>query len=528
MKLRKKYIPLLLGLAAGLGILLGGRLNFSNRSMQLFSANKKKEKLNRLIDYIDFEYVDDVNTDSIVEVTVNSILDNLDPHSIYIPSDELQQVTESMQGDFIGIGVSYEIYLDTIAVVSTIQGGPSAQSGILPGDRILIADKDTLYGEKLASENLVSKLKGAENSTVLLQCFRPNKGLFEVRIQRGKVPLQSVDASFMISDVIGYVKINRFAETTYDEFKAALEKLKIEGMTQIVLDLRGNGGGFVSPALRIADEFLDGQKLIMFTKNKKGTIENSYATDEGSFEQGQVYVLQNEHTASASEILSGALQDNDRAIIVGRRSYGKGLVQREMDLGDGSAIRLTVSRYYTPTGRSIQRPYGNGNEAYFNDYLERYKNGELQSLDSIKVADSLQFKTLKGRVVYGGGGIIPDVFVAKNTTRVSEILNFALRSRVLDKFVFREMDRDRSFYNELTPESFKEFKIDRKMLNRFVLFCKEFNLEIGNFNKDKKVAQHLKAVMARQLFGSSDYESIISRYDPMIDKIIRKHSSVLF
>ncbi|MBQ0735012.1 S41 family peptidase [Aquimarina celericrescens] len=517
----KKYLPLFLGLAVGAGVFLGSKLNFSNPSAKLFSSNAKKEKLNRLIDYIDYEYVDEINTDSIVDVTVNRILENLDPHSVYIPPEELEGITESMQGDFIGIGVTYYPYRDTISVINTIKGGPSEKSGIKAGDRILMADNDTLYGESLLSDRLADKLKGELNSQVQLKVFRKGRGVFDVVVKRGRVPLQSLDAAYMLDENLGYIKINRFAETTYKEFKRALDSLKSEGAQSIVIDLRDNGGGFIAPALKMADEFLKDDVLIMFTKNKKGAIENNFATRRGSFEEGKLYVLINENSASASEIFAGAIQDNDRGIIVGRRSYGKGLVQREMALGDGSAIRLTISRYYTPTGRSIQKPYTNGNKEYFNEYLERYKNGELQNADSIQVADSLKFKTPGGKTVYGGGGIIPDIFVGKDTTRVGETLNYLLRSGRMGRYVFEELDKKRSFYNDLSEEEFNEkIEVDDDFAEGFLSYARRLGMEIHLNNYQEQLKKYLKATMAQQLFGTDEFERIINTDDAMINKVI--------
>ncbi len=517
----KKYLPLFIGLAMGAGVFLGSKLNFSNPSAKLFSYNAKKEKLNRLIDYIDYEYVDEINTDSIVDVTVNRILENLDPHSVYIPPEELEGITESMQGDFIGIGVSYYPYRDTISVINTIKGGPSERSGILAGDRILMADQDTLYGERLRRDGLADKLKGELNSQVQLKVYRKGTGIFDVVVKRGRVPLRSVDASYMLKDKLGYIKVNRFAETTYKEFKKALDSLQDLGAENLVVDLRDNGGGFIAPALKMADEFLKNDELIMFTKNKKGAIENNYATRNGSFEKGNVYVLINENSASASEIFAGAIQDNDRGTIVGRRSYGKGLVQREMALGDGSAIRLTISRYYTPTGRSIQKPYENGNKEYFNEYLERYKNGELQNADSIQVADSLKFKTPGGKTVYGGGGIIPDIFVSKDTTRVGETLDYMLRSGRMGGYIFEELDKKRAFYNELTEEQFKEeIKIDDDFADGFLVYTRKNGIDINLKNYREQLKKYLKAIMAQQLFGTSEFEKIINKDDKMIQKVL--------
>ncbi|WP_369862949.1 S41 family peptidase [Aquimarina sp. Aq107] len=514
-------MPLFIGLAMGAGVFLGSKLNFSNPSAKLFSYNAKKEKLNRLIDYIDYEYVDEINTDSIVDVTVNRILENLDPHSVYIPPEELEGITESMQGDFIGIGVSYYPYRDTISVINTIKGGPSERSGILAGDRILMADQDTLYGERLRRDGLADKLKGELNSQVQLKVYRKGTGIFDVVVKRGRVPLRSVDASYMLKDKLGYIKVNRFAETTYKEFKQALDSLQDLGADNLVVDLRDNGGGFIAPALKMADEFLQDDELIMFTKNKKGAIENNYATRNGSFEKGNVYVLINENSASASEIFAGAIQDNDRGTIVGRRSYGKGLVQREMALGDGSAIRLTISRYYTPTGRSIQKPYENGNKEYFNEYLERYKNGELQNADSIQVADSLKFKTPGGKTVYGGGGIIPDIFVSKDTTRVGETLDYMLRSGRMGGYIFEELDKKRAFYNELTEEQFKEeIKIDDDFADGFLVYTRKNGIDINLKNYREQLKKYLKAIMAQQLFGTSEFEKIINEDDKMIQKVL--------
>ncbi|MHA7055826.1 S41 family peptidase [Aquimarina sp. M1] len=517
----KKYLPLFIGLAMGAGVFLGSKLDFSNPSAKLFSYNAKKEKLNRLIDYIDYEYVDEINTDSIVDVTVNRILENLDPHSVYIPPEELEGITESMQGDFIGIGVSYYPFRDTISVIQTIKGGPSERSGIMAGDRILMADQDTLFGERLRRDGLADKLKGELNSQVQLKVYRKGKGIFDVVVKRGRVPLKSIDASYMLKENLGYIKVNRFAETTFKEFKKALDSLQDIGAENLVVDLRDNGGGFIAPALKMADEFLKNDRLIMFTKNKKGAIENNYATRNGSFEKGNVYVLINENSASASEIFAGAIQDNDRGTIVGRRSYGKGLVQREMALGDGSAIRLTISRYYTPTGRSIQKPYENGNKEYFNEYLERYKNGELQNVDSIQVADSLKFETPAGKTVYGGGGIIPDIFVGKDTTRVRETLNYMLRSGRMGGYIFEELDKNRGFYNKLTEEKFKqEIEIDDDFADGFLTYTRKRGIDISLQNYREQLKKYLKAIMAQQLFGTNAFEKIINKDDKMIQKVL--------
>ncbi|HEA30181.1 MAG TPA: S41 family peptidase [Leeuwenhoekiella sp.] len=519
---QKKYLPLFLGIAVALGIGLGSQLNYSSNTGLLSKTNAKKEKLNRLIDYIDYEYVDDVNTDSIVDVTVNNILENLDPHSVYIPPTEMQRMSESMKGDFVGIGVSFYTENDSIVVINAIKDGPSDLAGIMGGDRIVSANGVNLTGKSITNDSLVGSLKGKINTTVDIKIKRPGQSsLMDVEVTRDVVPIISIDASYMLTDKLGYVKINRFAETTPDEFRNALQKLKRKGATQIALDLRDNPGGYISAAEQVVDEFLKEDKLILFTKNKTGKIENTFATDGGIFENAPVYVLVNENSASASEIVAGAMQDNDQGTIIGRRTFGKGLVQREMELGDGSAVRLTIARYYTPTGRSIQRPYDDGNKAYYEEYLHRYQNGEMISQDSIKVDDSLRFTTPGGKVVYGGGGIIPDVFVAKETEYEKESIDYALRSGFMSRYVFNLLERDRTYYNKLSLPQFKaEVEISDADIKDFVSYGARREIKIRVKDYKEELKQSVKAVMAQQLFGTTLYEQMINKDDAMVKKVI--------
>ncbi len=517
----KIYLPLLLGLVCAAGVLLGSRINFSS-SEGLFSSNPKKEKLNRLIDYIDYEYVDAVNTDSIVDVTVNRILENLDPHSVYIPKMEYTSVSENMKGDFVGIGVSFQSVNDTIVVIQPIKGGPSEKMGIKGGDRILYANDAQLFNKNISNDSLISQLKGKENTNVTLTVFRRGlKDLLKFNIKRSRVPLKSVDAAYMLTEDLGYIKINRFAETTYKEFRESLDQLKKEGATQIALDLRDNPGGYLSEAINIVDEFLEDDKLILFTRNKKGAMEETWSRRKGISENNQVYVIINENSASASEIVAGAFQDNDRGVIVGRRSYGKGLVQREMELGDGSAVRLTIARYYTPTGRSIQKPYNEGNEAYFNDYIRRYKHGELNTRDSISVDDSLMYKTPGGRIVYGGGGIIPDIFVPKDTNFERENLTYFLRSGILSQFIFEVLEEDRDYYNSLSWEGYRNNDIiPDQLVSRFQRYARRNSIPIKINSYKPLVRRYLQAVMAQQLFGEDEFQRIINEDDRIIEKVI--------
>ena len=521
-KKRLPLLPLWIGFALAVGVFIGSKLNFNDTTEKIFATNSKKDKLNRLIDYIDYEYVDNVNTDSIVDVTVNGILENLDPHSVYIPKSEYEHNADDMRGAFTGIGVSFYVYKDTIAVIRSIEGGPAAQAGIRGGDRILYADGKKLFGELVQRDSISNYLKGEVNSKVALDVYRPSeKKTMEIKVRRKEVPLVSVDASYKLDDDLGYIKVNRFSETTFKEFESALEKLKDQGIKKLVLDLRNNPGGYISTAERVIDEFLEDDKLVLITKNKSGDINKTYATRRGDFEHGKLYVLINENSASASEIVAGALQDNDKGTIVGRRSFGKGLVQREMSLGDGSAVRLTIARYYTPTGRSIQRPYGNGNDTYYSDYESRYRNGELIHADSIKVADSLKYKTPKGKVVYGGGGIIPDVFVPKDTSVENETLQYVSRSGFMSYFIFEYLEKNRTFFKGMKFDDFrKNFHVDDKLSKEFIAYAKFNEAQIDLSNYAEELKRTLKANIAQQLFGPNEYEIILNENDPMILKVL--------
>jgi len=522
--MKKKYtylIPTLIAAALALGVFVGGKLHFNDTPERLFTTNSKKDKLNRLIDYIDYEYVDDIDTDSIVDVTVNSILEKLDPHSVYIPEEDMARVSESMKGDFVGIGVNFYPYKDSIAVIRAVKGGPSFLKGIQAGDRILMANNDTLFGKGMPSSVIVDKLKGKEGTNVKLTVYRKSEDkTLTVDVRRGIVPLKSVESYYMLTTDMGYIKVNRFAESTYREFKSALTKLQRKGAQKLVLDLRDNPGGYLGVAEKMADEFLQDKKLILFTKNKKGNINKSYATDKGSFENKPIYVLINERSASASEIIAGALQDNDIGTIVGRRSFGKGLVQREMALGDGSAVRLTVSRYYTPTGRSIQKDYQKGNKDYYKRFTERYHNGELFSVDSIKVADSLKFKTPKGKVVYGGGGIIPDVFVPIGSNEEEAVQSMDSYG-FLSFFVFEHLDEDRERYEHYSEEEFiTDFTVDDILFQNFVDYSLKRELSMDFYGNQEGIKLYLKAALGEQLFDANAHGKIKGKRDAMLQKVL--------
>lgn len=522
MRKRRNYIwPTVLATALALGFFLGGKLNFTDSPEKLFTTNSKKDKLNRLIDYIDYEYVDEINTDSIVDVTVNNILEKLDPHSIYIPKDEMSEVSENMKGDFVGIGINFYPYKDTISVIRTVDDGPSFLKGIKAGDRILMADTDTLYGKDLPSSAIVKKLKGKKGTYVKLKVYRKEEDrTFTVNVKRDLVPISSVQSYYMLTKDMGYIKVNRFAESTFKEFKSALNKLQKQGASKLVLDLRDNPGGYLGVSEKMADEFLKEDKLILFTKNKKGKVNKIFATDKGSFEDKPIYVLINERSASASEIIAGALQDNDVGTIVGRRSFGKGLVQREMELGDGSAVRLTVSRYYTPTGRSIQKTYKNGTKDYYQRFTDRYHNGELVSLDSVKVVDSLKFTTPKGKVVYGGGGIIPDVFVPIGTNE-EEAIESMDSVGFISYFIFEHLDEDRQRYADYTQEEFiANYRVDDILFERFVDYALKSKLSMRFYDFEDRLKRYLKAALAEQLYGANVHAKIKGGADEMLLKVL--------
>ncbi|NEV92911.1 S41 family peptidase [Psychroflexus sp. YR1-1] len=523
----KIILPLFITVVFVGGILLGNLLNFQDNSFS--GSSPKRQKLNRLISFIDKEYVDEVNTDSIVDLTVTSILENLDPHSAYISKQEYDYVQDNMRGDFVGIGISFYTIKDTIAVIRTLEKGPGEQAGLEAGDRILYADAIPLFGNNMSSDSITELLKGPANSKVNLKVKRLGENdLMNFEINRGLVPLKSVDAGYMLNDTLGYVKINRFAESTYSEFKAKLEEFATPEMKSVILDLRNNGGGFLKQATLILDEFIADGKLLLFTKNKNGDLKETYATDFGSYEDQNLYVFIDEKSASASEIVAGAIQDNDRGTIIGRRSFGKGLVQREMNLGDGSAVRLTVARYYTPTGRSIQRPYEQGNtEAYYSSYMERYTNGELLSKDSITTDDSLRYETPKGKVVYGGGGIIPDIFVSRNASQDIQDIKFMYEGGVMDRFIFNLLDEDRAFYNALSESEFLERRlITEAVLDRFTRYLGDYDLNYNFGSSSYYLKKHLEATMAKQLFGSDLAEKISNENDPYINRLLRSEKSL--
>ena len=520
----KNNFPIYLSLATVFGILIGVFINGNNAGFSLNSNTKNEAKIRRLMDYIDQNYVDTINTTNLLDSAISEMIGKLDPHSAYIPKEDLQDIQDRMQGKFVGVGIQFRLINDSVTVIEPIKGGPSIKAGIKAGDRILIADKDTLSGKNLSSNDVPIFLKGTSGTDVTLQVYRKtNDSLFNLRVTRGDVNIKSVDLSYMINDHIGYIKLDRFARNTYREFTTALTKLTNLGMDDLVLDLRGNGGGFIDIANSIVDEFLEDDALIVFTKNNKGQIEEYFATKDGAFEKGKLYVLIDENSASASEIVAGALQDNDKGTIIGRRSFGKGLVQVEMGLGDGSAVRLTTARYYTPTGRSIQKPYAkNGDINYYKDYQKRILSGELLYKDSIQVIDSLRYETPAGKVVYGGGGIIPDVFVGIDTT--GYLSNFYFRS--ISNFSFDYVDENRKELSKNWPlDLFLEsFDKDDTVFQSYVSTINTINN--ASFKTKEKIRSYIKATIAREIFGDEGFYRSIQKDDAMLQKVLELDASI--
>ena len=450
---RTVLFPLLLAAGVVLGLVLGQYLGRNSTTSQLKGMLSRMalptNKLTYTLSLIENQYVDSVSMDSLAEHVIPLLVKELDPHSVYIPASEMQALNEPLEGEFDGIGVVFNMATDTVIVLNVIPQGPSDKAGIKAGDRIIEIGDSVVAGRKIPQNNVVKMLRGPRGTTVHLGIGRQGiSGLVPIDVERGVIPIRSIESAFRIADGVGYVKLGQFARTTYDEFRRALASLRAEGVTKLIFDLRGNSGGFLDQAIAVANEFLHKGQLIVYTEDRRYEQLREYADGNGSAQDMEVVVLIDEGSASSSEILAGALQDNDRGTIVGRRSFGKGLVQRQIPYSDGSALRLTTARYYTPTGRSIQKPYTIGDdESYEEDIWNRYKNNEFFSADSIHFADSLKRTTPGGKVVYGGGGIMPDVFIPADTTDVTKYFIEVSGRNILYRYTIEYADRHREALN---------------------------------------------------------------------------------
>jgi carboxyl-terminal processing protease len=473
-------------------------LLFAQKDYEEYKVNR--DKMSTMLQLIKYAYVDTVTLDKFVEKAIIEMLKELDPHSAYISVDEVQRINEPLIGNFEGVGIQFQIIKDTIVVASVINGGPSEKVGIMPGDKFLKVDTSEAVGKHVDNKWVFDNLRGPKGTEVRLSILR--KGSPEplsFKIIRDKIPINSIDAYFMAAPEVGYIKLDRFSQTTMEEFKTAANELKIKGMKHLVLDLRGNSGGYLNVAIQLSDEFLKKDKLIVYTEGAFSPKATSYSTSKGNMTDGRLLILIDESSASASEIVSGAVQDWDRGVIMGRRSYGKGLVQKPYMLPDSSMVRLTISRYYTPTGRSIQKPYDDGFDEYFKDLYKRAEHKELYTADSIKFPDSLKYYTPAKRLVYGGGGIMPDIFVPADTNRVSPYYSRLFRNGIFNQYVMDILDKERDELIKKYPdfERFKnEFVVDKTMLQDFRDFAQkegvvdsiEFNFyaEMKSFLEDNK------------------------------------------
>ena len=483
------------------------------------SASRQQQKLLMVENIVNNLYVDNVDEEKIVENAVRGILENLDPHSSYSTKEETTSSQETMQGSFSGIGIQFNMQKDTLYVVQTIAGGPSEKVGILPGDRFIAVDDSIIAGRKLKNTDIMKRLRGPKGTKVNIKVKRgSNAELLEFRITRDDIPLNSIDAVYMADGKTGYIRLSRFAATSYKEFKDAITKLKKQGMQQLILDLTDNGGGYMQIAAQIANEMLNRGNLIVYTQGRKSPRQNLNADGSGTFRTQKVVVMINQFSASASEILSGAVQDWDRGVVVGRRSFGKGLVQREFLLPDSSSFRLTIARYYTPSGRNIQKPYVKGDrEDYDKDIIDRYNHGELQSADSIHFADSLKHTTLRlHRTVYGGGGIMPDVFVPLDTTQYTDYHRRLVAKGIIPQFALRYVDKNRADLKAQYPDAqkfIKEFMVSDEMLNNLVDAGKaeKVDFDKSQFAKSKEMLRtFVKAAIANDLFSTGAYFQIVN------------------
>lgn len=495
-----------------------------------------ENKLRSFFKYVELAYVDSVDANDLVESAIYGILEDLDPHSSYIPLEDLQRMNEPLQGNFEGVGIQFNILDDTIVVVSPISGGPSEKLGIQSGDKIITINGEKVAGVGYTNQDVMDNLRGEKGSKVTVGIKRKRtKNLIEFKITRDKIPIYSVDAAYMATPKIGYVKLNRFARTSMDEIHEAMDSLNKVGMKSMILDLRVNSGGYLDIAIDLADEFLSKNKLIVYTEGRSYPRENYNSTSAGSFEKGKLVVLIDEGSASASEIVSGAIQDWDRGLVIGRRSFGKGLVQKPFSLPDGSAIRLTISRYYTPSGRSIQKPYEEGLEAYYNDLNERFKHGEFTHPDSIRFPDSLKYKTrVNGRTVYGGGGIMPDIFIPLNTARSSDFYGKLIREGYLSNFslVYLDQHRDalKASYKEISG-FLKNFSAKESLEEPFKAYLDAEGMkwdEEGYQKSEQLIYTTLKALVARGIYERGAFYQVTNANDEGFLKAIEVIESDAF
>lgn len=517
--------PLWLATMLTIGIFLG---IYIGKKLGNTSSIGNKDLLNEALRHISNEYVDSVDIKQLQQEGIQAMLEKLDPHSTYIAAKDLQVAQASLEADFEGIGIEFQIFNDTVQVITPISGGPSETVGLQAGDKIIEVDGEKFTGTNITINDVFKKLRGKKGTSVKLTIKRKGiSGQLSFTIIRDKIPTYSVDASYIFAPQTGYIKVSRFGENTYQEFKQALDKLMSQGMKKLVLDLRDNPGGYLEHAANIADEFLDKNKLIVFTKGRKHEYSNELNAERlGAFEKGKLIVLVDEGSASASEIVAGALQDHDRATIIGRRTFGKGLVQMPIELSDGSELRLTISRYYTPSGRCIQKPYNGSKEQYELEYLNRFKNGEMYSKDSIHFSDSLKYKTDIGRTVYGGGGIMPDIFVPQDTTAFSSYLSQLMNKGLLRELASEIYNSNNKIISYMSLQQFaKDFKIMDTDLQKMTLQAEKSGIKFNanGFKRSKDYIQnYIKALVAKYKWKNDGFYFVFNQNDKVFLEATRE------
>lgn len=524
----KIWIPFVFSLVLAGGMFLGYKLQDLNSSKYRPFSPSRSTKFDEIINYIEENYVDDVDKSRLYDESIASMLEHLDPHSVYIPATEIANVEEEMEGEFDGIGIEFFIVNDTIMVVTPISGGPSEQLGIQAGDKIIRINDSLVAGIGIQNADVVKKLKGPSGTKVKVTIQRNGqKNLLVYNIKRDKIPLYSVDAGFMVNKDVGYIKISRFAQTTYSEFMQKLASLKGQGMKSLILDLRENPGGYLEQATAILDEIIDGRKDLVITKGRSYPKMEYKSKIPGQFEAGKIAILIDEGSASASEIVAGAVQDWDRGVIIGRRSFGKGLVQDQYQLGDNSALRLTIAKYYTPSGRCIQKPYSEGLDNYNNEMLERVKHGEIFSKDSIKNDESEVFYTkIKKRKVYGGGGITPDIFIPLDTTNYNPFLSEAFGRGLVQEFAYNYYSSHKGDFQAYTKQTYKDnFKVSDALYQEFVqyAFSNQVPKEYNKFTSVSKteVNKRLKAYIAKQIWKNEGFYPLILSDDKAVQAALK-------
>ncbi len=515
------WLPLLLSVAMIVGMMLGYRMRDAMPGRNFFALDKSYP-LQEVLNLIRNKYVDQVKVNDLTDTAINAILGKLDPHSVFISAEEVEGVNEDIAGNFFGIGVEFDLLEDTINVINVVPDGPSFKAGIKTGDKFIKVNDSVIAGRKLSTESIKKLLRGGGGSKVVVEILRNTENKI-IAITRGIIPVSSVDAAYMIKDDAGYIRLNKFSQVTYREFMEKLEELKKQGLKKLVLDLRGNGGGVLDQATEVADEFLDGDKLITYTEGSHFPKKEYRCKRQGLFETGKLVVLSDEGTASASEILIGALQDWNRATIIGRRTFGKGLVQEQYDLSDGSALRLTVARYFTPVGRSIQRPYLNGGKAYYDEITMRFHDGEAANGDSVKNDTTKIFKTQNGKIVYGGGGITPDIFVAFDTSSADAVTMSKLYYKgSIGEFAYRyylkNQDKIRAYKN--AADFAASFNLADQEWVSFSKQVQKDSINVENISQKEKneLMARIKSSIARQVWRNQGYYQSMNSQDEVIKK----------